>query len=153
MTECLADDKGANVSCRNAEAAGAGPGVFLLPLPVLGAGVHAELPDSPALPLHQVQAPKQHYVNCVSLSKHSWTAATSCQRALICVSMQQGKMFFFIGVMMALIQGGYARRIKPGNHISAVHTVRSLSVSQRGVDHVAALACSLINIVSHFRQS
>ncbi|KAM4745257.1 major facilitator superfamily domain-containing protein 10-like isoform 1-T3 [Anableps anableps] len=36
-------------------------------------------------------------------------------------SMQQGKMFFFIGVIMALIQGGYARRIKPGRHIRAVH--------------------------------
>ncbi|KAM6930852.1 major facilitator superfamily domain-containing protein 10-like [Xenentodon cancila] len=35
-------------------------------------------------------------------------------------SMQQGKMFFFIGVVMAVIQGGYARRIKPGQHISAV---------------------------------
>ncbi|XP_038560240.1 major facilitator superfamily domain-containing protein 10 [Micropterus salmoides] len=35
-------------------------------------------------------------------------------------SMQQGKMFFFIGVVMALIQGGYARRIKPGHHIKAV---------------------------------
>ncbi|CAN9512897.1 unnamed protein product [Ophioblennius macclurei] len=35
-------------------------------------------------------------------------------------SMQQGKMFFFIGVIMALIQGGYTRRIKPGNQIGAV---------------------------------
>ncbi|KAM4809113.1 major facilitator superfamily domain-containing protein 10 [Rhinophrynus dorsalis] len=35
-------------------------------------------------------------------------------------SMQQGKMFFFIGITMALIQGGYARRIKPGNEIKAV---------------------------------
>uniref|UniRef100_A0A3Q3WYN4 Major facilitator superfamily (MFS) profile domain-containing protein n=1 Tax=Mola mola TaxID=94237 RepID=A0A3Q3WYN4_MOLML len=35
-------------------------------------------------------------------------------------SMQQGKMFFFIGVTMALIQGGYARRIQPGRHIKAV---------------------------------
>lgn len=35
-------------------------------------------------------------------------------------SMQQGKMFFFIGIVMALIQGGYARRIKPGKHIKAV---------------------------------
>ncbi|XP_017267653.1 major facilitator superfamily domain-containing protein 10 [Kryptolebias marmoratus] len=35
-------------------------------------------------------------------------------------SMQQGKMFFFIGVIMALIQGGYARRISPGQHIRAV---------------------------------
>ncbi|XP_036069328.1 major facilitator superfamily domain-containing protein 10 isoform X2 [Oryzias melastigma] len=37
-------------------------------------------------------------------------------------SMQQGKMFFFIGVIMALIQGGYARRIKQGQHIRAVRT-------------------------------
>uniref|UniRef100_A0A3P9JL26 Major facilitator superfamily domain-containing protein 10 n=1 Tax=Oryzias latipes TaxID=8090 RepID=A0A3P9JL26_ORYLA len=35
-------------------------------------------------------------------------------------SMQQGKMFFFIGAIMALIQGGYARRIKQGQHIRAV---------------------------------
>ncbi|NWI13791.1 MFS10 protein, partial [Crypturellus soui] len=35
-------------------------------------------------------------------------------------SMQQGKMFFFIGITMALVQGGYARRIKPGNEIRAV---------------------------------
>uniref|UniRef100_A0A1A8S3G5 Major facilitator superfamily domain-containing protein 10 n=2 Tax=Nothobranchius rachovii TaxID=451742 RepID=A0A1A8S3G5_9TELE len=35
-------------------------------------------------------------------------------------SMQQGQMFFFIGVIMALIQGGYARRIKPGQHVGAV---------------------------------
>ncbi|XP_004072131.1 major facilitator superfamily domain-containing protein 10 [Oryzias latipes] len=37
-------------------------------------------------------------------------------------SMQQGKMFFFIGIIMALIQGGYARRIKQGQHIRAVST-------------------------------
>ncbi|NXI45778.1 MFS10 protein, partial [Galbula dea] len=35
-------------------------------------------------------------------------------------SMQQGKMFFFIGITMAVIQGGYARRIKPGNEIRVV---------------------------------
>uniref|UniRef100_A0A667Y0G9 Major facilitator superfamily domain-containing protein 10 n=1 Tax=Myripristis murdjan TaxID=586833 RepID=A0A667Y0G9_9TELE len=35
-------------------------------------------------------------------------------------SMQQGRMFFFIGIIMALIQGGYARRIKPGHHVKAV---------------------------------
>ncbi|KAJ8006054.1 hypothetical protein DPEC_G00124280 [Dallia pectoralis] len=35
-------------------------------------------------------------------------------------SMQQGKMFFFMGITMALIQGGYARRIKPGHHIKTV---------------------------------
>ena len=37
-------------------------------------------------------------------------------------------MFFFIGVIMALIQGGYARRIKPGHHIKAVRVVGVLSV-------------------------
>ncbi|XP_051960269.1 major facilitator superfamily domain-containing protein 10-like [Xyrauchen texanus] len=35
-------------------------------------------------------------------------------------SMQQGKMFFFIGITMALIQGGYARRIRPGHQIQTV---------------------------------
>lgn len=43
-------------------------------------------------------------------------------------SMQQGKMYFFIGVIMALIQGGYARRIKPGDHIRAVRTVKAPTV-------------------------
>ncbi|XP_051981182.1 major facilitator superfamily domain-containing protein 10-like isoform X1 [Xyrauchen texanus] len=38
-------------------------------------------------------------------------------------SMQQGKMFFFIGITMAVIQGGYARRIKPG------HQIQTLSVA------------------------
>ncbi|KAJ8285206.1 hypothetical protein GJAV_G00023530 [Gymnothorax javanicus] len=35
-------------------------------------------------------------------------------------SMNQGKMFFFIGITMAAIQGGYARRIKPGDQIKTV---------------------------------
>ncbi|XP_013396076.1 major facilitator superfamily domain-containing protein 10 [Lingula anatina] len=29
-------------------------------------------------------------------------------------SMKQGKMFFFIGIIMSIVQGGYVRRIKPG---------------------------------------
>ena len=32
-------------------------------------------------------------------------------------------MFFFIGITMAVIQGGYARRIKPGNEIRVVKRV------------------------------
>lgn len=32
-------------------------------------------------------------------------------------SMQQGKMFFFIGTVMALVQGGYVRRIKSGKQL------------------------------------
>jgi hypothetical protein len=39
-------------------------------------------------------------------------------------SMDQGKMFFFIGTVMALVQGGYVRRIKQGVELS-----RALSVS------------------------
>lgn len=35
-------------------------------------------------------------------------------------SMQQGKMFFFIGITMAAVQGGYARRIQPGQQIKTV---------------------------------
>ncbi|TSM85943.1 Major facilitator superfamily domain-containing protein 10 [Bagarius yarrelli] len=35
-------------------------------------------------------------------------------------SMQQGKMFFFIGITMAAFQGGYARRIQPAQQIRTV---------------------------------
>ncbi|XP_062963866.1 major facilitator superfamily domain-containing protein 10 isoform X3 [Cynocephalus volans] len=35
-------------------------------------------------------------------------------------SLQQGKMFFFIGLTMATIQGAYARRISPGGEVAAV---------------------------------
>ncbi|XP_008576199.1 PREDICTED: major facilitator superfamily domain-containing protein 10 [Galeopterus variegatus] len=35
-------------------------------------------------------------------------------------SLQQGKMFFFIGLTMATIQGAYARRIHPGGEVAAV---------------------------------
>ncbi|XP_021566909.1 major facilitator superfamily domain-containing protein 10, partial [Carlito syrichta] len=34
-------------------------------------------------------------------------------------SLQQGKMFFFIGLTMAAIQGTYARRISPGGELAA----------------------------------
>ncbi|KAM5271292.1 major facilitator superfamily domain-containing protein 10 [Ctenodactylus gundi] len=35
-------------------------------------------------------------------------------------SLQQGKMFLFIGVTMATIQGAYARRVRPGRELAAV---------------------------------
>ncbi|XP_061439519.1 major facilitator superfamily domain-containing protein 10 [Rhineura floridana] len=35
-------------------------------------------------------------------------------------SLEQGKMFFFIGITMAMIQGGYTRQIKPGNELKTV---------------------------------
>lgn len=34
-------------------------------------------------------------------------------------SIQQGKMFLFIGICMVFVQGGYVRRIKQGNHVRA----------------------------------
>lgn len=47
---------------RNAEASSVGPGLFLLPLPVLWSRVHAEFSDSPALPVHKVKTQKQSCV-------------------------------------------------------------------------------------------
>ncbi|XP_062991962.1 major facilitator superfamily domain-containing protein 10 [Elgaria multicarinata webbii] len=42
-------------------------------------------------------------------------------------SMEQGKMFFFIGITMAVIQGGYTRQIKPGNELKIVKRAIMLS--------------------------
>lgn len=68
-------------------------------------------------------------------------------------SMQQGKMFFFIGVIMALIQGGYARRIKPGHHIKAVRMVgvclHVKNSSWHGTETAAQMS-PLLNCVSCF---
>ncbi len=38
-------------------------------------------------------------------------------------SMQQGKMFFIMGLCMALVQGGYVRRIPHGKEITAALSV------------------------------
>lgn len=43
-------------------------------------------------------------------------------------SLQQGKMFFFIGLTMATIQGTYARRISPGKEVAAVKRAMLLLV-------------------------
>jgi hypothetical protein len=40
--------------------------------------------------------------------------------------MQQGKMFFIMGLCMALVQGGYVRRIPHGKEITAAMTVSHL---------------------------
>ncbi len=37
--------------------------------------------------------------------------------------MQQGKMFFMMGLCMAIVQGGYVRRIPHGNEITAAINV------------------------------
>ncbi|XP_008840088.1 major facilitator superfamily domain-containing protein 10 isoform X2 [Nannospalax galili] len=43
-------------------------------------------------------------------------------------SLQQGKMFFFIGLTMATVQGTYARRISPGKEVAAVKRAMLLLV-------------------------
>ncbi|XP_041525287.1 major facilitator superfamily domain-containing protein 10-like isoform X2 [Microtus oregoni] len=43
-------------------------------------------------------------------------------------SLQQGKMFFFIGLTMATIQGTYARRISPGKEVATVKRAMLLLV-------------------------
>ncbi|XP_061117692.1 major facilitator superfamily domain-containing protein 10 [Conger conger] len=55
-------------------------------------------------------------------------------------SMDQGKMFFFIGITMAVIQGGYARRIKPGHQIK---TVEWAIISLIPAFILIGLACNL----------
>ncbi|XP_069352769.1 major facilitator superfamily domain-containing protein 10 isoform X1 [Eulemur rufifrons] len=119
-----------------------GPGLFPLPLPVLGPGVLAELPCTPALPVQQV-GPRLGMPCCLpiltphprkplghscpgpasglphpavgaSVSPLRWGTDTPAP------SLQQGKMFFFIGLTMATIQGIYTRRISPGREVAAV---------------------------------
>lgn len=51
-------------------------------------------------------------------------AGQGCSRLAPC-RVEQGKMFFFIGLTMATIQGAYARRIRPGREIAAVKQVWS----------------------------
>ena len=38
--------------------------------------------------------------------------------------MQQGKMFFFMGTIMAVVHGGYVRRIKAGSEVKVAQMVR-----------------------------
>jgi hypothetical protein len=54
--------------------------------------------------------------------------------------MEQGRMFFIMGVCMAFMQGGYVRRVPHGKEIVAalaVSTVReifvSLGIVRRGI--------------------
>lgn len=57
-------------------------------------------------------------------------------------------MFFFIGVTMALIQGGYARKIKPGHHVKAVRMVNLLLfVAQKPYKYTTTDTPSLTNCV------
>jgi hypothetical protein len=56
--------------------------------------------------------------------------------------MQQGKMFFFIGLIMALVQGGYVRRVKRGKEVKVVSQVIVFPVM-----HLAALLLSVLSNV------
>lgn len=42
--------------------------------------------------------------------------------------MQQGKMFFIMGLCMALVQGGYVRRIPHGKEITAALSVSNMII-------------------------
>ncbi len=44
-------------------------------------------------------------------------------------SMEQGKMFFIMGLCMALVQGGYVRRIPHGKEITAAISVRQFLIN------------------------
>jgi hypothetical protein len=43
--------------------------------------------------------------------------------------MEQGKMFFIMGLCMALVQGGYVRRIPHGKEITAAISVRQFLIN------------------------
>lgn len=58
-------------------------------------------------------------------------------------SMQQGKMFFVMGLCMALVQGGYVRRIPHGKEITAAITVGEV-VPSRYVLTCSIVKCSCI---------
>ncbi|XP_073898835.1 major facilitator superfamily domain-containing protein 10 isoform X5 [Castor canadensis] len=57
-----------------------------------------------------------------------WSVAYGAGPHLPPPSLQQGKMFFFIGLTMATIQGAYARRISPGQEVAAVKQAMLLLV-------------------------
>lgn len=46
-------------------------------------------------------------------------------------SMQQGKMFFIMGLCMALVQGGYVRRIPHGKEMIAAMNVSIRKTKKR----------------------
>lgn len=81
-----------------------------LPLSLLGTGVHTLLPHSSALQLQQVCSSSRLRVHM-------------CHTSFQC-SMQQGKMFLFMGTVMALTQGGLVRRIAPGKELFYALIVR-----------------------------
>nr|XP_025743076.1 major facilitator superfamily domain-containing protein 10 isoform X4 [Callorhinus ursinus] len=65
-----------------------GPGVFPLPLPLLGPGVHPELPCPPALPVQQPAARKDvflhrphhgHRARCLRAENQPWQGDCSCE--------------------------------------------------------------------------
>lgn len=89
----------------------------------------------------------------VTLIRHRWDVDPVID-LFSSLSMQQGKMFFFIGVIMALIQGGYARRIKPGHHIRAVrmvgHSPKEHHMLQTFIFRIFVLS---MTFQFHFRQS
>jgi hypothetical protein len=66
-------------------------------------------------------------IDLIGIGKQiSFKRNTSCY--LLFHSMQQGKMFFVMGLCMALVQGGYVRRIPHGKEITAAMSVRIINI-------------------------
>ena len=79
------------------------PGLFHLPVSLLRHGVHSNLPNAPQVHLLYFTA---FIFVCFSPFFYERFGFTS---------MQQGKMFFFIGLLMAVLQGGVVRRLPLGS--------------------------------------
>uniref|UniRef100_A0A8C9JTM6 Major facilitator superfamily domain containing 10 n=1 Tax=Panthera tigris altaica TaxID=74533 RepID=A0A8C9JTM6_PANTA len=65
-------------------------------------------------------------------------------------SLQQGKMFFFIGLTMATVQGAYARKISPGSEIAAVKRVRGSPGRVGGRPSAAVVVPCLSSVVADY---
>lgn len=125
------------LTCRTQKLTPVGSRLLPLPLPVLRPGVHTQLPGAPALPVQQVgllhlreallggsQTPGPGSLGGTPPPGGRWPRGLGTHPPP--PSLQQGKMFFFIGLTMATIQGTYARQISPGTEAAAVKRVRDL---------------------------
>ena len=58
-------------------------------------------------------------------------------------SMQQGKMFFIMGLCMAMVQGGYVRRIPHGKEMIAA---MSVSIRKKLIKHTLEIEIVFIEL-------
>lgn len=80
---------------------------------------------------------------------------------LVC-SVQQGKMFFFIGLTMILVQGGYVRRLKSGKekgtalmvrYVLRAHTKIAWAVRQRSTISSSQWEIILYSCLIYYRNA